>query len=79
MTLPPMWPAGVAKDEEMRLANADVWFAKDAVACGGSAVKLTPCGEEKLKPGALSADNSGVTAPVVGSTWPNAYRLPTEA
>ncbi len=79
MTLPPMWPGGVVRDEAIKWLNADVWFAKDATACGGSATKLTPWGEEKLKPGALSADNSGVNAPVVGSTWPNAFRLPTEA
>src|ERR1700737_605586 len=44
-----------------------------------SATKVTPCGELKLKPGALFDDRTGVKAPDVGSTCPNAFRLPTEA
>ena len=74
----------------MAWPNIDTWLVRgdairscfpplSATAGVGSATKLTPCGELKSKPGALSADNSGVNAPVVGSTWPNAFRLPTEA
>src|SRR5258708_32316070 len=79
MTLVRMWGGGVVRDEAIKWLNADVWFAKDATACGGSATQLTPWGEEQLKPGALSADNSGVNAPVVGWTWPHALRLATGA
>src|SRR5580692_2887282 len=86
--LPPPSPGAVA-NEAMAWPNIDAWPVSDAIksclpflsglAGAGSATKLTPCGELKLKPGALSADNSGVNAPVEGSTWPNAFRLPTEA
>lgn len=65
-------PLGNTKPSPVELATF-------AVAGEASGVKLTPCGELKLNPGALSADSKGVKAPVCGSTWPNAFRLPTEA
>src|ERR1700682_2767924 len=44
-----------------------------------SGIKVTPCGEPKVKPGASLAETSAVNLPVFSSTWPKAPKEATDA
>ena len=77
-------PSPVATESGWLDPSIGAWNVLIAPICGDGAaflsgMKVTPCGEPKVKPGASLAETSAVNLPVFSSTWPKAPKAPTEA